>query len=103
MTRLPPKTDASITVKLTDEADAFVNAATVTGAVYAPSAREIAVNQTLTAVGSGGLYKLAWDGDWTVYNGKVVRGEYLIEVTAVNAGVTRTERFRIPVEWGDTT
>lgn len=103
-TRLSPKTDAVITVKLSNDDDgSVVNTATVTAAIFAPNARSIATNQTVSSTGSGGLYNLLWNKLWTEYNSKVVLGEYLVVVTGVNAGITRTEHFRIPIAWGDDT
>lgn len=103
MTRIPPKTDLTVSFKLTDSSDAFVNTATVTASVYDSKGRTVVTDQAMTPQGSGGLYDLAWDKTWTVYNSRVVLGEYVVEVTATNAGVTRTDRFRLPVVWGDTT
>jgi len=104
MTRLPPLTDLTITIKVADtSSDVGVDTATVTGAVYAPNGREVITGVSLTATGSGGLYTMDWLKTWTAHptTSKAVLGEYILAVSAVNAGITRQERFTLPVLWGN--
>jgi hypothetical protein len=102
LTPIEPQTTAElrITVRqggtLRDDCTAVAN-------VYRPTGgAPVGSNQNMPLQGSGtGTYVLTWLPAWTEQTGQAVEGEYVAVITVTRAGIQRTRRFRVPVQFDD--
>lgn len=102
LTPIEPQTTAELRIVVT-QATVLRDDCTVTATVYGPAGgTPIASSVSMPLQGSGtGTYALTWLPAWTEVSGAPRAGEYVIVVLVVRAGIKRTRRFRVPVQFDD--
>lgn len=98
--KILPQTDGVLEIELDDADGNPISTGVVTMNVYSPKGSAVATGASFNHF-SGNIWRADIDADWSEQGGKAVEGEYMAEITAVNAGVELVQRLRYIVRFED--